>query len=116
MATPEFKTGLASQQNTLLKANAAHRHKGDYICRANARMLSLLTGQINQFACAASATKRRLKNSVGLSCDGDNRSVLSGIEGQVQQMDSLDPHGRHNLVDTTRVNTFAEVGYARNDR
>ena len=59
-APPDLQPRLAGQQHALLQLDAGDGHKGNHVRRADARVNSLLAGQVDQLGRLACAAHRRL--------------------------------------------------------
>ena len=74
-------------------------HERNHIGRANARMNSLLAGQIDQLSRLAHAAHRCLDHRGRLAGNRHHRAIVVRIHRPVQQMHSIPPHGGHNRLD-----------------
>jgi hypothetical protein len=63
----------------LLQLDAGDRHKRNHVRRANARMNSLLAGQVDQLDRLAGAAHRRLDHRRGFSGNGHHGAVVIGV-------------------------------------
>jgi hypothetical protein len=112
---PNFKTGLAGEQDALFQFDAGDGHERDYVGRADARMDPLLPGQVDQLGGFSGTANRCLNHCSGLSGDGNDRAIVVRIHRPVKQMHSLDAHRGNNRLDATGIPALREIGDAFDD-
>ena len=98
-APPDFQARLAGQQDALLQLDAGDGHKGNYVRGADARVDTLLAGQVDQFGGLACPAHRRFDHRGGLSGDGHYGAVVVRIHRPVEQAHPLHAHRGHNRLD-----------------
>src|SRR5579862_8369567 len=69
-SAPDFKAGLARQQDALLQLDPGNGHERDDVRSADAGIGALLTGEIDQLGGLPCPADGRFDHPGGLTCDG----------------------------------------------
>ena len=112
-AVADFLTHLAAQRNGFLLGNLFDGDKRNHVHRAHAGVLALVLCQINQFHRLARQVHGALGYRFRLAQKGDNRPVVAGVGGVIQQRHAGgmtdNVHHRFNYF---AVASLADIGHA----
>ncbi len=114
---PDLLAGYRSQSRAGLQRDAAYRNERHNVRRADPRVDTGLTVEIDRFHGARHRANRRLLHSVRGTGEGDDGTVVIRVERHVQDGDAR--HGRHGGSDGVHfalVPSLGEIGYAFNER
>ena len=87
-------------------------NKWNHICRADARMNPLLSGQVDQLRRLACPAHRRLDHRRRIARHRHHRAVVRRIHRPVKQPHSIYAHRGHNRLDPPGIPPLGEVRYA----
>jgi len=112
---PDPLAGFMRQRNAFVHRHAAHRHEGQYVSRAGARMLSGVRSQIDQLGCFRHRAQRRIYDNFRCGHKSDHRAVVIGVQVSIENDSAFHRFDRaRDLFNRFRLATFAKVWYTLN--
>ena len=99
VAAPDEQAGLAGEDGALGQGGSADGDEGDDVGGADAGMDAVLLGEIDEFGGFASGADGGFDDAGGRAGDGDDGTVVSRVEGPVEQAHAFDLHGGDDLRD-----------------
>ena len=115
VAAPDEKASLTGEDGALGERGAADGNEGDDIGGTDARVNTVLLGEVDEFGCFAGSADGSFDYTCRRAGDGDDGAVVSLVERPVEQTNALNVHGGDDLGDLGSVGSFREVGDAFDD-
>jgi hypothetical protein len=115
VTSPDEEAGLTRQDGAVCERRSADGDEWDDVGGSDARVHTVLPGQIDELCGLASGSDGGFDDAGGRAGDGDDRAVVRGIERPVEEANAFDLHSGYDLFNLGDVSAFREVGDAFDD-
>src|SRR5262249_45259235 len=109
MPLPNLLADVTSHGNAVFNAHTFDWNERNNISCAEARMRSLMSIQVNQLSCLASAPNRGFLNGVAFADESDHTTVVVGIHLAVEKVHAVELHGLNDGINFGFIPPFREI-------